>query len=121
MYSYVKHGTLDVEGDSIAEGIGIKRVTENFKTAVADDALRIDDATMVEMAHYLVRAEGLLLGGSAALNVAAAARFALRLPPKSTVVTVLCDGGSRYLSRLYNATWLAENGLVPHHDGLTFL
>jgi cysteine synthase A len=121
LYSYVKYGTLDVEGDSIVEGIGIKRITENFKTAVADDALRVDDATMVEMAHYLVRAEGLLLGGSAALNVAAAARFARGLPPKSTVVTVLCDGGGRYLSRLYNASWLAQNGLVPHHHALTFL
>jgi len=121
MYSYVKNGTLDVEGDSVAEGIGIKRVTENFRTAVADDAIRIDDITMVEMAYYLLREEGLLLGGSAALNVAAAARIALRLPPKSVVATVLCDGGSRYLSRLYNAQWLAENGLVPQQRGLTFL
>ncbi len=121
LYSYVKHGTLDFEGDSISEGIGIKRITENFRGASADDAIRIDDATMIEMAHYLARAEGLVLGGSAALNVAAAARYARRLPPNSTVVTVLCDGGSRYLSRLYNTAWLAQNGLVPRHDDLTFL
>lgn len=121
MYSYVKSGTLDVEGDSITEGIGVKRVTDNFRTAVADDAIRIDDLTMIEMAYYLLREEGLLLGGSAALNVAAAARVATKLQAKSTVVTVLCDGGGRYLSRLYNARWLAENGLVPSQRGLTFL
>jgi cysteine synthase len=68
-----------------------------------------------------LRQEGLLLGGSAALNVAAAARIAMKLPAKSTAVTVLCDGGGRYLSRLYNAQWLAENGLVPSQRGLTFL
>jgi len=121
LYCYVKDGTLESSGDSIAEGIGIKRLTENFRSAVADDAIRIDDRTMVEMAHYLARGEGLLLGGSAALNVAAAARVARTLPPASVVVTVLCDGGSRYLSRLYSAGWLSENGLVPQTNDLTFL
>jgi cysteine synthase A len=121
LYCYVKDGTLDSAGDSVSEGIGIKRITENFRNAVADDAVRIDDQTMVEMAHYLVREEGLLLGGSAALNVAAAARVARTLAAGSTVVTVFGDGGGRYLSRLYNAAWLAENGLVPKHHDLTFL
>lgn len=121
LYCYVKSGDLAFEGDSVTEGIGIKRVTENFRTAIADDAIRIDDATMVEMAYYLLREEGLLLGGSSALNVAAAARTAMGLPPQSTVATVLCDGGGRYLSRLYNAQWLAENGLTPRYADLTFL
>jgi cysteine synthase A len=121
LFCYVREGTLDVVGDSISEGIGIKRITENFRPAVADDAIRIDDQTMVEMAHYLVREEGLLLGGSAALNVAAAARVARTLPQGSTVVTVFGDGGGRYLSRLYNPGWLLENGLVPKHHDLTFL
>lgn len=121
LFCYIREGTLDVVGDSISEGIGIKRVTENFRPAVVDDAIRVDDQTMVEMAHYLVREEGLLLGGSAALNVAAAARIAQTLPPGSTVVTVFGDGGGRYLSRLYNPGWLLENGLVPKHRDLTFL
>ncbi|MDQ6768332.1 MAG: cysteine synthase A [Candidatus Eremiobacteraeota bacterium] len=121
LYCYVKDRTLDAVGDSISEGIGIKRITENFRTAIADDAIRVDDQTMVEMAYYLVREEGLLLGGSAALNIAAAARVAKTLPGGSTVVTVLGDGGGRYLSRLYNADWLSENGLVPQHHDLTFL
>jgi cysteine synthase len=121
LYCYVKDQTLEFSGDSVAEGIGIKRLTENFRLAIADDAIRIDDQTMVEMAHYLARNEGLVLGGSAALNVAAAARVARTLPAASVVVTVLCDGGSRYLSRLYSSGWLSENGLVPQTNDLTFL
>jgi len=121
MFSYVKSCTLEFIGDSVAEGIGIKRVTENFRQAVADDAVQVDDRTMVEMAHYLLREEGLFVGGSAALNVAAAARVAAGLPQASTVVTVLCDGGARYLSRLFNAAWLAAQGLTPRYVDLTFL
>jgi cysteine synthase len=121
LYSYVKTGTLDVEGDSVSEGIGIKRITENFKHAKPDDAVRVDDLAMIEMAHYLVREEGLLLGGSAALNVTAAARIAKTLPAGATVVTILCDGGARYMSRLYNPAWLAENSLTPKCVDLSFL
>src|SRR5579872_7786 len=121
LYCYVKDRTLDFCGDSLSEGIGIKRVTDNFAAAVADDALRIDDRTMVEMAHYLLREEGLFVGGSAALNVAAASLVAQRLPAGSTVLTVLCDGGGRYRSRLFNDAWLAEHELSPRHDDLQFL
>ena len=121
MYSYVTKGTLDFEGDSVTEGIGIKRVTDNFKHALADDAVRVDDRTMIEMVHYLLKEEGLLLGSSAGLNVAAAARTAKALPAGSTVVTILCDGGTRYMSRLFNPAWLAENDLTPRAKGLEFL
>ncbi|MDB5092804.1 MAG: cysK [Candidatus Eremiobacteraeota bacterium] len=121
LYSYVKTGQLATEGDSNAEGIGIKRIVANFAGAPVDDALRVDDRTMVEMAHWLLREEGLFVGGSAALNVAAAARVARNLPAGSRVVTILCDGGERYRSRLYDATWLAENDVVPAASGLEFL
>jgi cysteine synthase A len=121
LYSYVKRGELTVEGDSDAEGIGIKRIVANFAGAPVDDALRVDDRTLVEMAHWLVREEGLFVGGSAALNVAAAARYARTLPAGSTVVTVLCDGGDRYRSRLYDADWLHEHDVVPSAQGLAFL
>jgi cysteine synthase A len=121
LFSFVKTGTLEFEGDSVSEGIGIKRITENFKAAKADDAIRVDDRAMVEMARYLVRDEGLLLGGSAALNVTAAARIAKTLPAGSRVVTILCDGGARYMSRLYNPSWLEENSLTPACDDLSFL
>src|SRR5665213_3380745 len=114
LFSYVKTGELAVEGDSNAEGIGIKRLVANFAGAPVDDALRVDDRTLTEMAHWLLREEGLFVGGSAALNVAAAARYARTLPAGSTVVTILCDGGDRYRSRLYDAAWLRENDVVPH-------
>jgi cysteine synthase A len=121
LFSYVKHGKLETEGDSNAEGIGIKRITANFGGTPMDDAVRVDDRTMVEMAHWLLREEGLFLGGSAALNVAAAARYARTLPAGSRIATVLCDGGDRYRSRLYNADWLAENDVVPAASDLSFL
>jgi cysteine synthase A len=121
LYSYVKTGVLETDGDSNAEGIGIKRITENFKGAPVDDAVRVDDRAMVEMAYWLLREEGLYVGGSAALNVAGAARYARTLPEGSVVVTVLCDGGDRYRSRLWNRAWLEENGLVPAAADLSFL
>ena len=121
LYSYVKTGTLAVEGDSNAEGIGIKRIVANFAGAPVDDAVRVDDRTMVTMAHWLLREEGVFVGGSAALNVAAAARYARTLPAGSRVVTVLCDGGDRYRSRLYDAAWLAENDCTPVARDLSFL
>jgi cysteine synthase A len=121
LFNYIKHGRLEAEGDSNAEGIGIKRITANFNAAPIDDALRIDDRTMVEMAHWLLREEGLFLGGSAGLNVAAAARYAATMPGGSRVATILCDGGDRYRSRLYNSAWLAENDVTPTARDLSFL
>jgi cysteine synthase len=121
LYNYVKSGKLEPEGDSTAEGIGIKRLTANFKGAPVDDAVRVDDRAMIEMAHWLLREAGLFVGGSAALNVVGAARYAATLPAGSRVVTILCDGGDRYRSRIYDATWLAENDLVPQAKDLSFL
>lgn len=121
LFSYVKTGKLETEGDSNAEGIGIKRVVANFAGAPVDDALRVDDRTMVETAHWLLREEGLFVGGSSGINVAAAARYAKTLPPGSRVVTVLCDSGDRYRSRLYDDAWLAENDVVPKATDLSFL
>jgi cysteine synthase A len=121
LFCFVKDGALEYEGDSFAEGIGIKRVVANFKDAPVDDAVRVDDRTMIEMGHWLVREEGLFVGGSAALNVAAAARYARTLPAGSRVVTVLCDGGERYRSRLYDRAWLEANELLPVATDLGFL
>ncbi len=121
LYAFVKTGELAVEGDSNAEGIGIKRITKNFAGALVDDALRVDDRTMVEMAAWLLREEGIYVGGSAALNVAGAARFARSLPPGSTVATIVCDGGDRYRSRLWNDAWRAENDCTPVATDLSFL
>jgi len=121
LYCYIKEGTLDAPGDSNSEGIGIKRITKNFEGAPVDDALRIDDRSMVEMAYWLLREEGLFVGGSAAINVTGAARTARMLPEGSVVVTILCDGGERYRSRMWNRTWLEEHELVPVARDLQFL
>ncbi len=121
LFAYVTSGELAVEGDSIAEGIGIKRIVANFAGAPVDDAVRVEDRAMVEMAHWLLREEGLFVGGSAALNVTAAARYARTLPAGAVVATVLCDGGDRYRSRLYDPAWLAANDLTPHARDLSFV
>jgi len=121
LYCYIKDGTLEAPGDSNAEGIGIKRITKNFEGAPVDDALRIDDRSMVEMAYWLLREEGLFVGGSAALNVVGAARLARTLPEGSIVVTILCDGGERYRSRLWNRSWLTANDVIPTATSLSFL
>lgn len=113
MYSHFKHGHLeDVEGNSITEGIGQVRVTRNVALASVDLAYRIFDQHVLEMVHFVNRREGLFLGSSAALNLCGAVSLARRLGRGKTVVTILCDGGARYASRLFNSSWLEEKGLV---------
>jgi cysteine synthase A len=113
LYQYVKTGVIKSEGSSITEGIGIMRITANFAQARVDDAIQVPDAKMVETAAWLLEHEGLFVGSSSALNVSAAARVALTLPKGARVVTILCDGGQRYQSRLFDETWLREKGLAP--------
>lgn len=122
MYSWFKHGHLnDVVGGSITEGIGQMRVTANLEAAPVDDAIRIPDAPVLEMVHYLAHHEGLFVGSSAALNVLGAVQVARTLGAGKTVVTILCDGAGRYLSRLFNQDWLAEKGLTPKASNLDFI
>lgn len=122
MYSWFKHRHLeDVVGGSITEGIGQIRVTANLEGAPVDDALRIHDTKILEMVHYLAHREGLFVGSSAALNVLGAVEVARSLGRGKTVVTILCDGAGRYLSRLFNPQWLDEKGLRPRAQGLEFL
>jgi cysteine synthase len=109
LYNYVNRGELQPEGDSDLEGIGIKRLTANFAGAPIDRAIRATDAQAVVMAHWLLAHEGIFVGGSSGLNVVGAAVIARELPAGSTVVTILCDGGSRYLSRIFDDAWLREN------------
>jgi cysteine synthase A len=110
LFNYVNDGELKPEGDSDLEGIGIKRLTANFEGAPIDRAIRKTDGEAVAMAHWLLEHEGLFVGGSSGLNVVGAATIARELPAGSTVVTILCDGGARYLSRIFNDAWLRENG-----------
>ena len=114
LYGWVKSGDLTVEGSSITEGIGQSRVPANLEDVAIDDAVRIPDAKALEQCFDLLQHEGLSLGGSAALNVAAAIRVARTLGPGYTVVTILCDGGSRYQSKLFNPAFLRSKNLpVP--------
>lgn len=111
LYGYYAHGELKAEGNSITEGIGQSRITKNLEGAVIDDAFRIPDEEALEILYDLVLHEGLCLGGSAGINIAGAVRMARKLGPGHTIVTILCDHGSRYQSKLYNADFLREKGL----------
>lgn len=113
LYSYVKTGELTSEGSSITEGIGNSRVTANLEGAPIDDAIRIDDSECMRVVYRLLREEGLFMGGSTGINVAAAVALAKQLGPGHTIVTILCDSGTRYQSRLFNQEWLAAKGLLP--------
>jgi cysteine synthase len=114
LFSYLKTGTLAAQGTSITEGIGIMRLTANFKEARIDDAVQVDDQQMISMLYHLAEKEGLLVGTSAALNVYGAYRYALEhRNQKLTIVTVLCDSALRYQSRVFNQKFLAEKSLSP--------
>jgi cysteine synthase A len=113
LYNWVKTGELKAEGSSITEGIGTTRVTANLEGTPIDDALQIDDRTCVAMVYRLLREEGLFVGGSAGINVAAAVQLAREFGPGHRIVTVLCDRGGLYFGRLFNQKWLCERGLWP--------
>jgi len=99
--------------DTIVEGMGLNRVTANFATAKIDAAIRASDQEVVEMAAYLLRNDGLFVGSSAALNCVGAVKVARRLGPGHTIVTILCDGGHRHLSRFHNVAYLDHLDLKP--------
>jgi cysteine synthase A len=114
LYGWVKSGDLSVAGSSITEGIGQSRVPGNLEGAPIDDAVRIPDAEALEQVFSLLIEEGLSIGGSAGINVAAAIRVAKDLGPGHMVVTILCDGGARYQSKLFNPEFLRSKNLpVP--------
>ena len=113
LYEYIRNGVLKATGSgSITEGIGIGRVTANMQDAPVDDAVHVPDTESVACVYRLLREEGLFLSSTSGVNVAAAIRVARQLGPGHLIVTVLCDSGSKYLSRLYNREWLAQKGLL---------
>ena len=113
LYEYVRSGTLKATGSgSITEGIGIGRITANLKDAPIDEAVHIEDADSVRFVYRLLNEEGLFLGSTSGINVAAAVKVALEMGRGHTVVTVLCDGGAKYQSRLFNREWLEQKGLA---------
>ena len=119
LHSWATTGNLTMEGSSITEGIGNSRITANMEAVPIDDAVRVDDQTALQVLYELLWFEGLFMGGSVGINVAAAMETARRLGPGHRIVTVLCDGGDRYRSRLWEREWLASRGLrQPERPGL---
>ena len=111
MYHWYKHGELKSEGSSITEGIGQGRVTANLVDAPIDDAYQISDEEALPIVFDLLKHEGLCLGGSSGINIAGAMRMAENLGPGHTIVTILCDYGTRYQSKLFNSAFLKEKNL----------
>jgi len=111
LYNYYANGELKAEGTSITEGIGQSRITANLEGVQVDDAWRIEDAEAVKVLFDLTREEGMCLGGSSGINIGGAMAMAREIGKGSTIVTVLCDYGNRYLSKLYNGAFLKEKGL----------
>jgi len=115
MYELFKHGNAkSTPGDSITEGIGLGRVTPVIETAEVDDAFLISDQEAVTVIYELLEHEGLCLGGSTGINIAGAIRLAKQLGPGKTIVTILCDSGNRYQSKLFNPDFMRSKNLpVP--------
>ena len=114
MYSWFKLGDLNTkDGDSYAEGIGQMRVTENLKGVAMDDAYRITDQLALSVTYQLMRDEGIFVGLSSGINVAGALRLAKEGGPGQVIVTLLCDSGVRYMSKIFNPEWLRSHGLNP--------
>ena len=113
LFNWVTTGEATMTpGPSMTEGIGNSRVTENLAPAKIDDAIQVDDQEMVDMVYRMLQQEGWFFGSSSGINLGAAVKIAKDLGPGHTIVTILCDGGSKYQSRLYNPDFLAERGLT---------
>ncbi|MGD1877618.1 MAG: cysteine synthase A [Kiloniellaceae bacterium] len=114
LYNFYAHGALKAEGSSISEGIGQGRITANLEGLTVDAPFQIPDEEAIPLVFDLLEHEGLCLGASSGVNVAGAVRLARQLGPGHTIVTILCDGGMRYQSKLFNPAFLREKGLpVP--------
>lgn len=114
LYNHYAHGELKAEGTSITEGIGQGRITKNLVGAPIDDQVQVTDPEALGVIFDLVQQEGLVLGGSSGVNIVAAMKVARKMGPGHTVVTVLCDYGTRYQSKLFNPAFLKERDLpVP--------
>ena len=100
------------EGSSITEGIGQGRITKNLRGILVDEPFRIDDSEALTILYDLLKEEGLFLGGSSGINIAGAVKLAKELGPGKTIVTILCDSGQRYQSKIWNPTFLESKNLI---------
>jgi cysteine synthase len=114
MWSWFTHGHTNIkDGESYAEGIGQTRVTKNLEGVAVDRAYRVTDQSALTIVYQLLRDEGLFLGLSSGINIAGAVKYALESGPGKTIVTILCDSGHKYQSKLFDNQWLAEHDLSP--------
>ena len=111
LFNFIKNNKLSASGDSITEGIGTTRITENFKNAKVDEAFQIDDQYALDIIYDLLKYEGLSLGPSSGINVGGAIELGKKIGPNKNIVTILCDYGSRYSSKIYNKNFLKSKGL----------
>lgn len=111
LYNFFKKNELSFSGESITEGIGTTRITENFKDAKVDEAFQIEDQYALDIIYDLLKYEGLSLGASSGINVAGAIELGKKIGPKKNIVTILCDIGARYASKIYNREFLDSKNL----------
>ena len=117
LYNFIKDGELKTEGSSITEGIGTSRITKNFENTLVNNAYKIDDTKALNVIFNLLKNEGLCLGTSSGINVAGAIEMAKEMGPGKTIVTILCDVGSRSASKIFNVDFLKSKNL-PYPDWL---
>tara|TARA_A100001015_G_scaffold247641_1_gene284593 strand:- start:1454 stop:2449 length:996 start_codon:yes stop_codon:yes gene_type:complete len=111
LYSYVKNNKLESKGNSITEGIGTGRITKNFEKAIIDEAFQTNDTEALNIVYDLIENQNIILGGSSGINIAGAVKLAKKLGKGKTVVTILCDDGRRYASKIFNKDFLKSKNL----------
>ena len=115
LYSYIKSNKLESKGNSITEGIGTGRITKNFDKAFIDDAFQTDDIEALNLVYDLIEKQKIVLGGSSGINIAGAIKLAKQMGPGNTIVTILCDHGKRYASKIFNKVFLKSKNLpIPN-------
>ena len=111
LFSYVKNKKLENNGSSITEGIGTSRITKNYEKAIIDDAFQTGDNEALQLVYNLIKDQRIILGGSSGINIAGAIKMAKKMGPGKTIVTILCDHGKRYASKIFNKEFLKEKKL----------
>ena len=111
LFSHVKNNKLESSGNSITEGIGTARITKNFEKALVDDAFQTDDTEALNIVYDLIEKQKIVLGGSSGINIAGAIKLAKKMGPGKTIVTILCDHGKRYASKIFNKEFLKSKNL----------
>jgi cysteine synthase A len=111
LFSHIKNNKLESSGSSITEGIGTGRITKNFDKAFVDDAFQTDDIEALNLVYDLIEKQKIVLGGSSGINIAGAIKLAKEMGPGKTIVTILCDHGKRYASKIFNKDFLKSKNL----------